>query len=220
MNQDVEKTNIATYRQAVDLRDEKLWANFGDVRLCDAVDTFLGTFSFHTQSAYRGAFRIFFKRGLLNPNMNLQTFSLSNLESLLDSIKEHSGTTEASKQSRAAAFVSFTAFLSRRTNGMVRKVSVNREKGKKTFGKIRERAATEAISKEEWKLFISTLKSNSLRDSLIARMLLQGAKRVSEVLEADISQINWERGTITFVQKKVGHNGKRNDPLLSASLFI
>jgi len=32
--------------------------------------------------------------------------------------------------------------------------------------------------------------------------MLQGAKRVSEVLESEISQINWEEDRITFKQKK------------------
>jgi integrase/recombinase XerD len=202
MNQDLKKTNTFTHKQAVDLRDEAIWRDIGSVRLFEAVEAFLKTFSQHTQIAYAGAFRIFFEKRLLNPDMNLQTFALTKLESLLDAIKERSGVAEASKQSRAAAFISFTSFLSRRSGGIIRKVAINREKGQKTFSKIRDKASTEALTKEEWESFITSLEANSVRDALIAKMLLQGAKRISEVLEATIEAINWESGTITFAQKK------------------
>lgn len=202
MIQGIEKTGNFTHKQAVELRDEAIWRDIGSVRLFEAVEAFLKTFSSHTRMAYAGAFRIFFEKKLLNPNMNLQTFALTKLENLLDAIKEHSGVAEASKQSRAAAFISFTGFLSRRSGGIIRKVAINREKGQKTFSKIRDKAATEALTKEEWESFIATLEANSVRDMLIAKMLLQGAKRISEVLEALIEAIDWERGTITFAQKK------------------
>jgi integrase len=200
--------STTSHRQSVERIQDAIWAELGGISISHAVETFLATLKLHTKKAYKAAFNIFFTRGILNPEMSLQMLSLSNLENLLDLIRNGAGLAEASKQSRAAVFVSFCGFLARRTGGIVRKVALNREKGNKTFRRLRSKAATEALSIAQWNALINVLQSKNSRDALIAQMLLQGAKRISEVLEADIGQINWEKGTITFRQLKTEQQDK------------
>ncbi|MBW2977487.1 site-specific integrase, partial [Candidatus Woesearchaeota archaeon] len=77
-----------------------------------------------------------------------------------------------------------------------------RNNGASTFKKIRSVATTEALSEKEVVLFLKALNSINHRDYLIAKTILQGAKRLDEVLTAKISQIDWEGKKITFRQSK------------------
>ena len=145
---------------------------------------------------------MFFKKGLLDPEGSLQFFALANIEHLLDLIKEQTKGSEATKQARAAAFLSFTGFLQRKTAGLIKKALPKREKGAQTFRTIRNEAKSVAMSREEVKRFLEVLENSNRTYWLIAQMILQGAKWVSEVLEAKIENVDWELGHVTFQQKK------------------
>ena len=191
-----------SYQKAVQLREDYVWQEIGQVSLKNAVAAFLESLEGHTLRAYRGAFRMFFQKGLLDPEGSLQFFAVGNLEHLLDLIKERTAGSEATKQARAAAFVSFTAFLQRKTAGMIKKALPKKEKGARTFRRVREEAKSVALSREEMKLFLETLEGGHKTYHLIAQMILQGAKRLSEVLEAQIERVDWSSGYVTFQQKK------------------
>ncbi|MBS0625984.1 MAG: site-specific integrase [Verrucomicrobia bacterium] len=195
-----------TLAQAVASRDEAIWKELSKVSLIQATEHFLSTLQGNTLRAYKAAFNAIFelliREKIFDPKSSLQTFSLSNLEYLLDQIRAKIEGTEATKQARAAAFIALTRYLQRSTGGLIRKVTPQKDKGNATFRKIRDTAATEALTKEQWSPFLLCLKRTSFRDYLVAKMILQGAKRVGEVLSAQIHQINWAESQIRFKQFK------------------
>lgn len=197
----LEKKSL-TYEQAEKIKNENVWQSLDKITILKAVSSFLEGLSKHTKESYRSAFNVLFKERLLEPEMSLKGFALMNLEAKLDQIKENLPGKEATKQYRSAAFVSFTGFLQRRTQGLIRKAIPNKEKGRKTFVKVRDKTAGDILSLDEVKDFLSVLKKKNLRNYLIAGIQLQGAKRISEVLEARIEDIDWAEGTICFKQKK------------------
>ncbi len=192
--------------EATAQRDEAIWKELGKISLAQASDYFLLSLKGHTKRTYRAAFQsifqLFGQLGLFDPQNTLQTFALSNLEFLLDEIRGKLPGTESTKQARAAAFISLTRFLQRTTGGVVRTAMPNKEKVNPTFKQIRETAATQSLTKVQWTKLLLSLKRASFRDYLVAKMILQGAKRVGEVLTAQIDQINWNQNQITFKQFK------------------
>lgn len=193
---------LKSYHKTVQLREDYVWQEISQVKLKNAVEAFLKSLEGHTLRAYAGAFRMFFKKGLLDPEGSLQFFAVANIEHLLDLIKQQTKGSEATKQARAAAFVSFTGFLQRKTAGIIKKALPKREKGAQTFRTIRNESKSAAMSREEMKGFLEVLENSNQTYWLIAQMILQGAKRVSEVLEARIEDVDWESGYVTFQQKK------------------
>ena len=197
----ISKDNF-TYDQAKFLQKENVWQTLSNISMMQAMESFLDTLSPHTKRQYMASFNSFFSLGILNPKDTLQAFILYNLETALDSIKARITGSEATKQARCAAFISFTGFLARRTQGMIRKAIASKDNGASTFKKIRSKATTEALTEKELNIFLKELQSISYRDYLIAKTILQGAKRLDEVLTAKITQIDWTNNKITFKQSK------------------
>ena len=185
---------------------KRFGANFLKISLIKAAEQFLSTLSGNTQRAYRAAFQSIFvlmeKHNLFDPRNSLQTFALSNLEYLLDEIRSKLSGADSTKQARAAAFIALTRFLQRATGGLIRKVVPRKEKSNPTFQQVRETSLTKALTRVQWSQFLMFLQRTSHRDYLVAKMILQGAKRVGEVLTAQIDQINWAQNQITFKQFK------------------
>ncbi|MCB0407901.1 MAG: site-specific integrase [Bdellovibrionales bacterium] len=50
---------------------------------------------------------------------------------------------------------------------------------------------------------VPDLEKISFRECLIAKVMLQGGKRVREVLDLEIDQIRWDRRKISFIQSKM-----------------
>lgn len=192
--------------KATAARDEAVWKELSKISLIDAANQFLSTLSGNTQRAYRAAFHSIFllmeNQRLFDPHNNLQTFALSNLEYLLDEIRGKLSGSDSTKQARAAAFIALTRFLQRATGGLIRKVVPRKEKSNPTFRQVRETSLTKALSRVQWTRFLMFLHRASYRDYLVAKTILQGAKRVGEVLTAQISQIDWTLNQITFRQFK------------------
>ncbi|MFA6534690.1 MAG: site-specific integrase [Candidatus Babeliales bacterium] len=59
----------------------------------------------------------------------------------------------------------------------------------------------EVLSFSDWRTFIDVLYEINHRDSIIARLIMQGGRRISEVLDITVSQINPQDNTICFNQK-------------------
>ncbi len=127
-------------------------------------------------------------------------------EMMLDYIKKHpdSDWSEGTRQLHAAVYISFTAYLSRISQGWVRKVEPSTLAANPTFFQLREKCATNALTLSEWQRFIDKLSEINTRDSLIARCLLHGAKRISEVITITLEQIDWEKNIIRYKQSKAG----------------
>jgi integrase/recombinase XerD len=195
-----------TLSQATAMRNEAVWRELSKISLKEAAEQFLTTLPSNTQRAYRAAFHSVFvllsERQIFDPRNSLQAFALANIEYLLDEIRTRISGSDATRQARAAAFITLTHFLQRATNGLIHKAMPRREKGNQTFRQVRETSLTKALSRVQWMSFLNCLKSSSYRDYLVAKTILQGAKRIGEVLSAHIHQINWTNRQITFKQLK------------------
>lgn len=113
----------------------------------------------------------------------------------MDKIKIVKEWSECSRQARAACYISFTRFLNRRTLGIVNRARPNREGTGKTFFRVYEKVKTSAMTQAQWLRFFDALEKIGPREALIAKIILQGGKRVSEVLSLRVDQIDFERRT-------------------------
>jgi integrase/recombinase XerD len=180
------------------------WEQSKHLRLGDAVVTWLDTLKGHTRINYESGFKMLYKRGLIDLRINIAEFSVMNHKHILSLISAAPGWSEATQQARAAAFVHFTEFLETATNGIVKKVSIKRKGANKTFFRVREKVKTKALNMMDLALFLAELKRINYRDHLIAKVTLQGGKRISEVLQLEIPDIDWGENIIKFIQLKTG----------------
>lgn len=125
-------------------------------------------------------------------------------ELVIDFIKRIEDWSEGTRQVHAACYISFTSYLERITQGWFRRALPSTLASNPTFFQIRDKCATKALTLAEWHRFIEALHEINERDSLIARCMFQGAKRISEVLNAKIEQIDFEKNIINFRQSKTG----------------
>ena len=194
--------NDVSFAEAVTLKNETIWKQLNDLTVETVLHYWLGTLKSYTRSSYASGFKIMSQLGIIQLGSTLQHFSMVNHEQVVDEIKLITDWSEATRQARAAAYISFTGFLQRRTQGIVKKDVANREGTNKTFFKVREKVKTEALDPEETKIFIKELEKLNQRDALIAKLILQGGKRKSEVLELKTNAINYARNQITYIQTK------------------
>lgn len=200
--QAIPNTQIASFEQAVALRDQIVWGKLEGVTVESALNDWLATLSERTQVNYQSGINMLAGIGLVNPLLSLQAFSLVNHEAIIDRIKQLPYLQETTKQARAALYISFTRFLSRRFPTMFKKAMPSREGAEKTFFRVHDKVVTEAMNQAQWTAFFSALQKINPRDCLIAKIVLQGGKRIREVLHLSVDQINWDNREITFKQSK------------------
>ncbi|OGG93277.1 MAG: hypothetical protein A2527_13605 [Candidatus Lambdaproteobacteria bacterium RIFOXYD2_FULL_50_16] len=203
---------------AQETKREKTWVSMGQVPLAEALEAWLYNLAPLTAKSYRAGFKALEQRGIVSFDENLQRFSLLNHELKVDQIKAEPGWSEATRQARAAAYISFTGFLQRRTAGLITKAQSNREGANKTFFKIREKVKTPALDPEQTKAFFSALDQLNPRDGLIGKLILQGGKRKGEVLGVLIEQIDYKNNRISFVQSKT--KGMIKETIITYPAFL
>nr|WP_231881977.1 site-specific integrase [Candidatus Chlamydia sanziniae] len=185
---------------------EYIWGELKKITLEEAISTWITSLNSHTARSYKGAMLALSKLGFLSLTMSLQEFSLLNHNIIIDSIKqlptEIIPWSEGTKQVRAACYISLTKFLHRATSGLINIAQPSHQESTKTFYKVRDLVKTHAMNRENKQLFLTKLKTINYRDWLIAQAILQGAKRVSEVLILTTNQISFQDGTISFFQTK------------------
>jgi integrase/recombinase XerD len=191
-----------SYSDTISRKQDYLWKKIGNMTVLASIDIWLNTLSPLTRKNYASAFRQLITHKLIEPNQNLQRFSLINHENIIDEIKLLTNWKEATRQARAAAYISFTGYLQRKTQGLISKTIANQDGTAKTFYKIREKVKTKALTIEQTKSFLVNLEKINKRDALIAKVILQGGKRKSEVLELGIKNVNFEKRQICFRQTK------------------
>jgi integrase/recombinase XerD len=194
---------LETYEQAKAFQANLVWQKLDEITLEEALFHWLSTLGQKTQINYRSGIRKLIEFGLLNPMMTLQAFALTNHEVIIDRIKLIQTWAESSRQARAACYISFTGFLNRRLQGIVKKALPSKEGSSKTFFRIGEKVKTQAMTQAQWIIFFKELEKINPRDCLIGKVILQGGKRVNEVLSLQIHQIDWEKCEITFPQSKM-----------------
>lgn len=193
---------VKTFEQAKNLRDNLIWQQLDKITVEEALYQWFATLNPKTQINYQSAMRKLALLGFIHPTMTLQAFALVNHNTIIDGIKRVQDWTESSCQARAACYISFTRFLSRRTHGIIPRAIPNRESGSKTFFSVYEKVKTEAMTQAQWIRFLEELEKISPRECLIAKIILQGGKRVSEVLLLEVEQVDFDRKKIFFKQSK------------------
>ncbi|MDT8445379.1 MAG: site-specific integrase [bacterium] len=191
-----------SYRAAQDFRRDQAWAELASISVGQALAYWLETLGGYTRRNYYSGFKALAALGLFDADLSLQDFALINQENRVDEIKHLGNWSEATKQARAAAYIGFTGYLQRRTQGLISKAIANREGGQQTFFKVRHKVKTEALSEAQTQAFFAALAQLNPRDALLAKMILQGGKRKGEVLGLMIEQIDFERRMVRFLQSK------------------
>jgi integrase/recombinase XerD len=195
--------DVSSYENAKKSQSSWIWQQLEKITVQEAVEVWLPTLSERTRNNYRSGVRRLADLGLFDSLMTLQAFALVNHEAIIDQIKLVAHWTECTKQARAAGYISFTGFLYRRTKGIIPRALASREGHGKTFYKVYDKVKTSAMSQAQWCVFLEELEKISPRECLIAKVMLQGGKRVREVLSLQTDQIRWDRRKIVFTQSKM-----------------
>jgi integrase/recombinase XerD len=190
------------HQQATSIKKEIIWQNMENISLKTMVIEWVSYMSPITRKNYLSGMNRLSALRIVDLNYSLQEISLLNHETVFDRISNVQLWSECSKQSRAALYISLTRFLSRKTDGIIKKATPRTGEANRTFFRVREKVKTEALKEEEWKKIIKTMELHNHRDALIAKLCLQGARRIHEVLELKIPQINREKSQILFILNK------------------
>lgn len=191
-----------SYIQISEAKNELIWNQLRKVKVYQALEKWLDTLSPLTKLNYASGMHILSEYGFINLDFDLQQYCLVNHDAVLDQIKNFKRWSEATRQSRCSCYISFSRFLNRKTEGMIKKVIPCREGSTKTFFKIREKVKTNAMNRHQWIDFLQELYKINHRDCLIAKLALQGGKRINEVLKLTIDMIDFSTREITFDQSK------------------
>lgn len=193
-----------TYSQVKGLREETLWRNLENVTVEQALEAWYKSMNKLTAINYQSGMRKLIEFRFLNPLMSLQQFSQMNHNAIIDRIKKEKSLnwSECSRQARAAAYISFTSYLCRQTDGIIKKALPNREEANRTFKRVHRHVVTEAMTQAQWISFFDALQNINARDCLLAKVALQGGKRIGEVLSLTSERIDWNNNRITFRQLK------------------
>ncbi len=195
-------SKVTTFEQAKSARDNLIWQQLDKITVEESIVHWLSTLSNKTQINYQSRMRQLAQRELIDPMMHLQAFSLVNHNVVIDNIKLIDGLSECTRQAWAACYIAYTRFLSRRSHGIIPRAIPNREASSKTFFSVYEKVKTNAMTQAQWIKFLEELEKIAPRECLIAKVILQGGKRVSEVLSLKVNQIDFERKKIFFRQSK------------------
>jgi integrase len=209
-----------SYEEAQLIRTQAVWERLEQTTVDEAVNEWLKTLSEKTRINYASGIRMLTERGLINPMVSLQAFALYNHEAIIDRIKLVFDWSECTRQARAACYISFTTFLSRRMQGLIKKAIPSKEGTNKTFYRVREKVKSHAMTQAQWLAFLVALEEINLRDCLIAKLILQGGKRINEVLSLQTEQIDWEQNEITFKQSKTKGMSKETVITYPSSVMI
>lgn len=204
MQTDLVESSNFTYSQVKELRSEVIWRNLNSVTVDQALKSWYKSMSRLTAINYESGMRKLEELGFINSFMTLQQFSQLNHNATIDGIKKIGSInwSECSRQARAAAYISFTSYLCRQTDGIIKKALPNREEANKTFKRVHKNVVTEAMTQVQWISFFEELKKINDRDCLLAKIALQGGKRIGEVLSLTTDRIDWIINQITFRQLK------------------
>lgn len=202
-----------SFQEIKNQKEEILWNKLDTVSVDFLLNDWLETLSYRTRINYVSGIRLLSEAGLLNPMLTLQSFSLINHDNIIDKIKQLPSLQETTRQARAALYISFTRFLSRRFPEIFKKAMPSREGTSKTFYRVHEKVKTEAMNLSQWTSFFGALEKINFRDCLIAKVTLQGGKRIREVLALQVDQIDWIKREITFTQSKT--KGVRKETVIT-----
>ncbi|WP_194844579.1 tyrosine-type recombinase/integrase [Candidatus Clavichlamydia salmonicola] len=151
-----------------------------------------------TKKRYETCFKAMFENHVLEDQKKVYEFYNANLNFLMDSIFRKINQSRSSQQTCAAAFISFFKFLNRVTNGRTPIPIPQRQGIFKTFKKIREKTSFDAIQVEVIPNLIVTAYKHSMRMGIFIEMALQSSRRLGELLNSRIEDIQWEKNALSF----------------------
>ena len=186
------------------LKEEAIWENLSNVSVEQALGSWYSSMNRLTSINYKSGMQKLAELKFINIHMSLQQFSQLNHNATIDRIKKDKSLnwSECSRQARAAAYISFTSYLCRQTDGIIKKALPNKEEANKTFKRVHKHVVTEAMTQAQWVAFFCALHKINSRDCLLAKIALQGGKRIREVLSLTTDKICWQTNQITFKQLK------------------
>lgn len=170
--------------------------------------SWLETLSPSTKKNYLSGIRFLIRHKIIQQNSKIEHFLLMDHDDQLAKIKNLEKTktgriiSEASKQARAACYISFTRFLHKLTKGKIPQAKPSRHFGEETFYKVRDVIKTRFLSKNEWTLFLSHLKNVSSREYVLGQLIVFGARKLGEVLAIETHHIDFAKNQISFLIKK------------------
>lgn len=202
-----------SYRQALEAKQEAIWKSLAPISLKEAATIWISTIqNTCTKKSYRTAIKELFQRKFLDPNWSLQMFSLILLDNIIDRIKTEALLIDSqrnqvqwsikTREARISCLLSFTRYLSRKTEGVIRRGIPSRDGINKTFSPKARKVKTAALNRSLLICFFEELDKINSRDAMIARLCLHGAKRISEVLDLKTDQIDYVKNQIKFKQSK------------------
>jgi integrase/recombinase XerD len=212
----IDTVGVSSYKEVVDARREVLWQQLRYISVQDAINEWLITIQNNcTRKSYANAMEELIERRFINPQISLQLFTLISPEKIIDSIKtipiyiknkRGECTTKQwsirTREARISCFLAFSRYLSRKTDGIIRRGIPSKEGIEKTFSPKPKKVKTEALTRSQIVLFLEEIEKINSRDAMIAKLCLHGAKRINEVLSLQVEQIDYEKRQITFKQSK------------------
>jgi integrase/recombinase XerD len=156
-----------SYEQSVSTRDNLIWDRLLSITVRDAIEVWRPTLYPRTAKTYIGSLHQLEMHHLLDIDRTLQAFALLNHNAVVDMIKKDLPHAELTRQKFAACYISFTKFLNRRFGRLVPVAVPSREKSSKTFFKVREKVATNAVSLKDAERFIAYLATRSKKHAVL-----------------------------------------------------
>lgn len=207
---------LPSYSKMVELKQEAIWEGLARAKVRDTMDQWLETIqNARTKKSYKLAMQELVVRAFLDSEWTLQQFSLISPDMIIDNIKtkpvfirDREGNETAkqwsmrTREARIACFLAFTRYLSRKTEGMIRRGVPSRDGIEKTFSPKPRKVKSDAMSRSQIVMFFEELDKLNERDAMIARLCLHGGKRINEVLSLKVDQIDYEKKQIVFHQSK------------------
>jgi integrase len=215
---------IPSYRRAKETNEEIQWRKMATIVVGQGITEWLDQLENpQTKRAYSMAMQELCKKGLIDKNMSLQSFSMRNHNNVVDEIMKgdlfseikvtnkekkervtiHRPWSKATRQQRAAAFISFSGYLCRTHDGIIQKALPKKVGEGKTFKRVRNQVKTKAFAcRRDWMKFFKELERINTRDALIGKLQLQGGRRISEVLGLRTETIDFDKREITYFLSK------------------
>ena len=166
--------------------------------LKEAVESFLAILKPMTARSYKTSWNYLTKYKILNPNMLLSDFALLNYPIILGKIRTENTGAVSSRQVRAGFFISFTRYLSTRTNGIIPVCLPIKQGVERTFTRVREKASTKPLTRLECTQFLEILSILHVPTYIIAKVALNSGRRITEVLNLRWKDIDFEQKYISF----------------------
>ncbi len=197
-------TAMPSFRRAQEIKQETIWHGMSGVLLVGEIQTWLdGIQNPRTKRSYYISMNELIKHGFIDRAWSVQQYSLISPDLISDKIKvSYTTWSPRTREARIACFLAFTRYLSRKTEGVVRRGIPCRDGISKTFSTKTKKVSTNSLTRKQLGEFLRELDLINVRDGMIARLCIHGGKRISEVLSLTVEQINFENFQIRFSQSK------------------